>query len=268
MTMESRLPLTLLQISDCHLGDEPGERLLGVDTDESLAAVLALVEKTCANPDIWVFSGDISNTDGAGAYPRLFKMLERFTDMSAPMLWLPGNHDDNALMSKAVGDGFLASKTMGAWQISCLDSSIPKDVPGLIAKNELQRSEKILKEHDDKHHLFFIHHPLNPVGCAWLDPQRISNADVVMANWAQYTQLKLVAHGHVHQQSQNKFTHVDVISTPSTCIQFKPSSDEFAIGDEMPGFRLITLHDDGSYETQVHRISKRDLGIDRSASGY
>ena len=112
------------------------------------------------------------------------------------------------------------------------------------------------------------HHHLQAVNCAWLDSQVITNADEVMAAWGQYPQLKLVAHGHVHQVIEQTFAHVDIVSSPSTCIQFKPNSDEFATGDEMPGFRVFTLHDDGRYETQVYRISERDLGIDLSISSY
>lgn len=262
------MPLTVLQISDCHLGDTEGEALLGLDTDESLSAVLALVKEHCPAPDLLVFTGDISNTAGPGAYPRLMAAVKQQTDITAPMLWLPGNHDDNQLMKAAVGDGFLASKSLGNWQVSCFDSSIPKAVPGRIEPAELQRSETLLKKHAQKHHLFFIHHHLQPVNCAWLDPQLVANADEVMACWGRYPQLKVVAHGHVHQQQQQSFAHVDILSTPSTCIQFKPNSDDFATGEEMPGFRVFSLDDDGSYETQVYRITQRDLGIDRTASGY
>ncbi|NRB43007.1 MAG: metallophosphoesterase [Pseudomonadales bacterium] len=262
------MSLTVLQISDCHLGDIAGETLLGLNTDESLLAVLALVNEVCPQPDLVVFSGDISNTGGDGAYPRLLAAVKEETSICAPMLWLPGNHDDNQKMQAAVSEGFLGSKTMGAWQISCFDSSIPKAVPGNIEAAELQRSENILKDHAAQHHLFFIHHHLKPVNCAWLDPQRIANAEAVMACWGHYPQLKVVAHGHVHQQQQQKFSHVDIYSTPSTCIQFKPDSDDFSTGEEMPGFRVFTLDDDGSYCTDVYRISERDLGIDRSASGY
>ncbi|NJR64597.1 MAG: 3',5'-cyclic-AMP phosphodiesterase, partial [Leptolyngbyaceae cyanobacterium CRU_2_3] len=43
--------------------------------------------------------------------------------------------------------------------------------------------------------------------------------------------------------------------TPSTCVQFSPNSDEFAIDPEgQPGWRLLTLYPDGRYETVVQRV--------------
>jgi len=66
-------------------------------------------------------------------------------------------------------------------------------------------------------------------------------------------------------QTLNLKTHQDFdewrglvryLGTPSTCVQFVPKGDRFAIdGDRQPGFRLLTLHEDGSYETQVIRLS-------------
>jgi Icc protein len=41
------------------------------------------------------------------------------------------------------------------------------------------------------------------------------------------------------------------MSTPSTCAQFLPSSEFFALDERPPGMRWIELCDDGSIETEV-----------------
>ncbi len=262
------MSITLIQISDCHLGDNADDLFLGLNTEETLLAVLDLVLEKYPNADVIVLSGDISNTAQGIAYPRLISYLQDKIGTQIPWLWLPGNHDDNALMQAAVGEGFLASEIFGHWQLSCLDSSIHKKVEGHIAASELERANNILQMAPDKHHLIFVHHHLMPVNCAWLDPQLIDNAQQVLQQWQDYPQLKLIVHGHVHQEIHQRHAHIDIIASPSTCIQFKPNSDEFGLDTKMPGFRVFKLADDGSYQTRVHRISERDLGIDYSIAGY
>ena len=142
---------------------------------------------------------------------------------------------------------------------------------GLLAPDEIDRMQHTLESQSSQHHLFFMHHPLHKVGSAWIDPQRIANAQSVIDLAEQYAQLKMVVSGHVHQeynQALSANTHARMISTPSTSVQFKPHCDDFTLDDTMPGFRWLTLHDDGSFETGVERITQRDLNIQHQASGY
>jgi Icc protein len=44
---------------------------------------------------------------------------------------------------------------------------------------------------------------------------------------------------------------VRLLSTPSTCAQFVPRSDGFAIDRRPPGYRWLELRDDGSLSTDV-----------------
>lgn len=258
---------TLLQITDCHLGIKAGETLLGLDADQSLAWVLEQMFADYPSADALVCSGDLSN-DGDALAP--YQRLSSYLPMHLPQLWLPGNHDDNALMAQAVQSHqqFLGDYALGNWHITLLDSSIPHAVPGAIAEAELQRALAVLQRYPDKHHIIFMHHHLKPVGCRWLDTQVIANAADVLQHFARYPQLKMIVCGHVHQQNQQQAGHIQLYSTPSTCIQFKSNSDDFAVGREMPGYRWFTLHDDGRYETGVQRISERELPIDHKSTGY
>jgi Icc protein len=60
--------------------------------------------------------------------------------------------------------------------------------------------------------------------------------------------------GHVHQESHHIIDGVEWMSTPSSCVQFKPGSKEFALGSEAPGYRHLSLYADGRIETAVHRV--------------
>ncbi len=45
------------------------------------------------------------------------------------------------------------------------------------------------------------------------------------------------------------------MGTPSTCIQFMPNKDVFALDRQDAGYRRLTLHDNGEIETEVIRVS-------------
>lgn len=260
------MSVKLVQITDCHLGQNAGDRLLGLDTDQSLSDVLYQVHSEQKHIDWFLCTGDLSNDAGSTAYERLIAQLPHHI----PQAWLPGNHDENAQMAHYVSETrhFLPSLSFEFWQITLLDSSIPHAVPGLLAPQEIDRLVAILQANPHKSHMIFLHHPLLPVGCAWLDEQVVANGREILALLATYPQVKAVMCGHVHQEHQHSYQHIALYSTPSTCIQFKPNSQQFAVGDEMPGYRFIELFDDGTFATLVSRIPYRELFIDHHSKGY
>ncbi len=260
------MPIKLLQITDCHLGEEEDGQLLGLNTDQSLQYVLQHMFAEQEAADLLICSGDLRNDHGCAGYQRLLSYLPADIEQA----WLPGNHDDLSVMQQALGDKghFLPSLTFGNWQVTLLDTSIPNEVPGLLGQSEFSRALEILDAHPDKSHLFFVHHHLHAVNCKWLDHQVVKNADEVLTAFAEYPQLKLIVCGHIHQDSEQQYQHIKLYSTPSTSIQFQPESDDFAVGYEMPGYRWFELYEDGSYKTAVSRIAERELKIDRGATGY
>lgn len=257
----------LLQITDCHLGIKKGEKLLGLDADESLVYVLQQIATDYPQADALVCSGDLSN-DGNSLAP--YQRLSGYLPTDIDQLWLPGNHDNNSLMQQAMQprQQYLGDYALGQWHITLLDSSIPNKVPGAISAEELQRAVDVLEKHANKYHIIFMHHHLKPIGNAWLDSQVVNNTEQVLTTLAGFSQLKVIACGHVHQDNQQQFEHIQLYTTPSTCIQFKPNSDDFAVDGTMPGYRWFHLYDDGSYETGVKRIAQRELGIEFNSNGY
>lgn len=59
-----------------------------------------------------------------------------------------------------------------------------------------------------------------------------------------------------------------MLASPSTCIQFLPDNDEFALDKRMPGIRWFELNADGTFETGVKRIAQKDYPIDFTSTGY
>ena len=260
------LPQTMMQISDCHLGNQKGDKFLGLDADESLKLVLDMMGDDLYSTELLVCSGDLGNEAGEPAFKRLLEALPK----TIKQAWLPGNHDDNDAMADIIADKhqFLSSSVLGNWQITLLDTSIPKKVPGLIAADELQRAVNVLEQFPERHHIIFLHHHLLPIGCQWLDWQAVANADEVLETLVNYPQLKAIMNGHVHQANHKQYGHIDLYATPSTSIQFKTNSDDFALDVLMPGYRSFVLHDDGRLDTQVHRIAQHEFYIDHKPGSY
>jgi Icc protein len=57
--------------------------------------------------------------------------------------------------------------------------------------------------------------------------------------------------GHVHQASDRRRHGVRLMSTPSTCTQFLPNSDSFALDSRPPGYRWLNLMANGRIDTDV-----------------
>ena len=265
-TLSNGDTLTLVQVTDAHLMAARGGRLLNVDTDDSLAAVLELVEARPEPPDALLITGDIAG-DGAGdAYQRFAQALEA---IPAPSFWLPGNHDD---CDESVVDRerFVRTVTNPHWLVVMLDSQQTDEVGGYLAANELDALSQAVDRanQEGKHLLVALHHPLQPVGCDWLDPQRVANSSAFELEVQRCRKQVVVIAGHVHQESDQISGNIRYLTTPSTCIQFAPNQVNFKVGDQAPGYRWLRLAPSGEIETGVERVTDREFPVDLDSGGY
>jgi len=116
--------------------------------------------------------------------------------------------------------------------------------------------------------LVATHHPLMPVGCAWLDEQNVRNASEALELLATLGNRAVVVSGHVHQDSVKAHRGVQCLTAPSTCVQFAPGSAQFQIDDVAPGCRLLALHEDGQWEADVLRVVDEAFPVDLTSRGY
>jgi Icc protein len=88
----------------------------------------------------------------------------------------------------------------------------------------------------------------------WLDEVRLQNAAEFFALVDRCPQVRAICWGHVHQQFDVRRKGVRLLAVPSTCAQFAPYSEQFAIDHSPPGYRHLSLHQDGRIETDVVRV--------------
>ncbi|HEY7884844.1 MAG TPA: 3',5'-cyclic-AMP phosphodiesterase [Cellvibrionaceae bacterium] len=261
-------PVRLIQITDSHLGAEDGAQLLGLNTDQSLVDVLELINAEQANYAAVVCTGDIASDPIATCYTRFLDTLHQHFD--CPIGWLPGNHDLTSVMAALEHPYKPASRTMsvGGWHIVLLDTSVPGHVYGELSEDELTFLNISLEANAHLPTLVLLHHQPIPVGSAWIDQYIVRNHPDFFAIIDRHPQVKAVSWGHVHQSFEQMRGQVQLLATPSTCVQFKPNSDDFAVDIRMPGYRWLDLYPDGRLQTGVSRVRDKTYMIDYRSAGY
>lgn len=257
----------LLQLTDCHIFAEPDQRLLGLDTRDSLEQVCAAALRDPQPADLVLATGDLSQDGSAESYRYL---AGRFARLESPVFWIAGNHDDATTMaSQLQGENIHPAKQIlvGNWIILLLDSTVPGEVHGRVAEQQLELVDEVLARYRDRHALVVLHHQAQLTGSQWIDDKGLRDADGLRARLLRHPNLRGVLWGHVHQEYHRRIGQVDWMSTPSTCVQFLPGSVEFAADKEAPGYRRLQLHEGGRIETRVERIAPIDFEIDYSLRG-
>ena len=146
---------------------------------------------------------------------------------------------------------YCAKEEIRDWLLVGLDSCISGDAGGEISDDEFERLESIVGASPAKHIMITLHHPPVPMGSAWLDTVTLRNGDELLRRLTALGRVRLVLFGHVHQPYEGQHDGIQVIGTPSTCRQFKPASEDFAVDDRSPAYRRITLRPDGSIENEL-----------------
>lgn len=242
--------IELAQLTDTHLFGDPARALRGVPTLPALRATIAAARQDLADCDAILATGDLVQDDPAGyAHFRAeFARLER------PVLCLPGNHDDVPAMRAALAEPpFQCGGTWdaGAWRVILLDSTIPGETAGRIAASELAFLEQALAAVPDRHALVCLHHHPVPLHSRWLDGVGLENGPQLLALLRRFSNVRAVVFGHVHQEHDAVHDGLRLIATPSTCSQFKPRSEQFAVDARPPAWRTLRLHADGRLETRL-----------------
>jgi Icc protein len=249
--------INILQITDTHFFSDPAGELYGVNTRQSLNAVLKHAGSFGVKSDLLLLTGDLSHDETDESYEALNALIQ---PLGLPTYCLPGNHDILALLQKncrcTTPSNGLAYAAHDHWMIVILDTTIPGKVEGYIREDVLNRLDDLLARHASKYVLVAVHHnPLN-VGSAWMDRIGVQNGEAFFKVLCKYSNVKAVICGHIHQELFTQVNGIAVYGTPSSCFQFTPNTPEAEIDNRPPGYRILTLHENGSFDTQVYWVDK------------
>ncbi len=144
---------------------------------------------------------------------------------------------------------------LGSWRIIMLDSCVPGKAHGHLSAAELARLDSALATAGDRQVLIALHHHPLPMGSRWIDSVALRNPEDFFAVTDRYACVRAIVWGHVHQSHDSRRKGVRLLATPSTCAQFLPHSDHFAIDPAPPAYRRLTLRADGTIDTEVLRVA-------------
>ena len=232
----------------------------GVATWHSLRAVLDRVAEK--QPDALLLTGDLAHDGDPAAYDRLYDLV---SPLQIPAYWIPGNHDQlEVARDRLRRSPFITAIDkpeepiqIGGWNLILLDSTLATAIygEGAIDPEDLDRlSEQLATDRPTA--IALHHHPL-PMGIDWLDTIGVTNASDVLARWEspasdRQNPPKFVIFGHTHLEFTGDRHGVRFYGTPSTCTQVL--RDNASDTDQLPGFRWLELHPDGSHHSQVIRV--------------
>jgi len=260
----------LVQITDSHLFADRSTIFDGLNTYETLKDVVNLAIQQQDNIDCVLCTGDLTQDSSIEAYHHF---IDAMSVMDAPQLWIPGNHDIRSQMQQVLEQNSIhlsRSVVLGNWRIIMLNSSVEGQVHGMLDQKELADLDFELadSERNNSNVLICVHHNCLPVKAAWLQQHCLKNSDELFSITDKYSHVKGILYGHIHQEFGAIRNDVKIMATPSTCIQFHPTNDEFKIDNANPGYRWLELEPDGGIKTKVERVEEKNYNIDFSSTGY
>jgi Icc protein len=260
--------LKVLQFTDTHLYKDLQGNLLGMNTYESFRLCIEKAYNRHWPADLVLATGDLTHDATPEAYQHLKNIFQTIECDICP---IAGNHDNTDVLSRILpGENIIKEKyyTRRNWLIVLLDSSIRNSEAGKLAESELRHLEDCLEKHPDHYVMICLHHPPVTINSKWIDTMMLQNPQEFFNILNKHENIKIILWGHIHQEFKSTINDITLLASPSTCVQFLPLSDDFAIDELPPGYRWLVLHDDGTFDTGIERLDEAPAGLDPKSNGY
>ncbi|MCS6946041.1 MAG: 3',5'-cyclic-AMP phosphodiesterase [Steroidobacteraceae bacterium] len=247
-------PIRLVQFTDTHLFGDAAGTLRGIATLATLRSVLNRAQSAIAAAEAVLVTGDLVQDDPGG-----YAVFRReFAALGKPILCIAGNHDAPVEMRRVLaGAPFQIDGEfdLGRWRLVMLDSFLAGSAAGRLSAAELARLDRALAGAAARHALVCLHHHPVAMHSRWLDTVGLENPAELFATLARHANVRALLWGHVHQTLDTTRGDLRLLATPSTCAQFLPYAEDFALDVRPPAWRELTLHADGRIDTEVRWLA-------------
>lgn len=231
---------TVLQLTDIHLGAEPGQPVHGLHPDARLEQVIDTWRTSGERADMVLLTGDLTEDASAEALERLAACL---APLGAPIVALPGNHDDGAPLDRYFDTA--AVTTLGPWSIICVDTTVPGEISGRVdvdaTLEQVRRSEGF--------GLLAMHHP--PLSNSTHEWFLLDGAMPLLDALSADGRVRAIVAGHTHEAFDATAGTMSVLGAPSTFIGFRHAGEEFRVGQGPTGARILQLDTAGTVSSRV-----------------
>lgn len=205
------------------------------------------------DPDLVLLTGDVSEDASAASYARV---AVRLGTLGAPVLALPGNHDNPEVMKQHFplgpwdGPGLFE---LDQWLVVGLDSTSPGKISGVFSQHDLERFDASMRASNTEHMLVALHHQPVPVNSPWIDRYALEEPERFLAYVDREKRVRGVAWGHVHHAFSADRNGVSFLGAPSSVANSLPEKQKFTLDLVGPSCRWMELRDDGTVKTGVMR---------------
>ena len=241
--------LRVIQLSDCHVAADRSALYRGLQAERNLVGLLPAIRRW--RPDLLLLTGDVSEDASAASYGRVSALLD---SLGAPVLALPGNHDDPAVMRRFFPRGpWDAPLFHGArgWQFVLLDSTAPGRIDGVLSRQSLQALKTGLQRSQSQHVLVVLHHQPVPIGSPWIDRYALDDPEWLLGLLDRDERVRGVLFGHVHQAIGMERKHALLLGSPSSVANSLPGREKFTLDIAGPACRWLRLGAGGQIETGI-----------------
>ncbi len=209
------IALRFVHLSDTHIHADPAH---GADsgrsdkphsTHQGARALVEAVNRLPFQPDFILHTGDVAYDPDEAAYTAARDIL---AELKAPVYYVPGNHDDAAMLQRIVigrepAIPYDYEFEINGIQLVIVDSNQPYEMDSpssRLADAQIERLHAIARQPDSRPLIVATHHNILPIGIPWWDNyMRMQNGEEFhMALLPAQHRLLGVLHGHVHMQAQ------------------------------------------------------------------
>ncbi len=196
--------MIIAHITDFHVGRVIETADGPMDLHDRMLDAIAHLRGLKPQPDLVMFTGDLSNHGSEADYIRVRQALRT---LDAPIYILPGNHDRRQTLRRVFAghdywpqEGFL-HYTLENYplRIIALDTLWPGSHEGMLDAERLAWFEARLQEAADRPTAVFMHHPPFKTGLPYPDSLMCRNGDAFGGIVARHPQIQAVICGHVHR---------------------------------------------------------------------
>jgi len=216
--------MLIAQITDLHV-QEPGTgKVVGVDSNECLAAAIREINTLSPNADVVIITGDLTHGGRPAEYETLAHLLE---PLEVPCYLLPGNHDERDAIRQTFeklpyiprAEEFIQFAVEDyPLRFIALDTIVADHHHGALCSLRLAWLEERLQEAPEKPTMIFMHHPPIRVGIDWVDGIGLLSGGAELARIVRrHPQVRGIHCGHIHRSIQANLGGTPVGVAPSTC---------------------------------------------------
>ncbi len=254
--------MLVIQISDLHI--RAARALLNgrYDSAGNLERCIAAINGMPRQPDLVIATGDLVQFGATAEYACLREIIG---ELRAPLMLLPGNHDNRAKLRAA----FPWHHYLAQYDENCrfvqddftlriigLDTVVENEVEGAIGARQLGWLDKQLAAAPDRPTLIAMHHPPFSGMIDFGNKPACADGPALAAILARHRQVKKVISGHLHRAIATAFGGTQGSVSPSTAVSFgipffpdtpfyrtsEPVGFQIHLYSDMPGCSDVITH--------------------------